>query len=259
VLAEAAQLLPRLKGPGKAERIRRSISAATPAALLILIAASGAAQTLTPEQMYDRGALAQAASGFESRARLDPDAPAHWFNLGAAEFRMGAAGQALAAWTRAKRLAPRDAAIRRALALVPTPDSRSSRALWSPPVTPEELWIVAAVLWVVGWLGFAASRGRQRWAVVVTAALVAGAGAGALARWYQRPLAVVTAEQSMALSPHELAPAVAPVQVGSVVSLLSTTGNWAKVRASNGQLGWLPLEVVEPLSFTHAPTNRDSP
>ena len=247
VLAEAALLLPRLKGPGKADRIRRSISAVTPVVLLVVVAARAGAQTLTPEQMYDRGALAQAAEGFESRARLEPDASAHWFNLGAAEFRMGAAGPALAAWTRAKRLAPRDPAIRRALALVPTPDSRSARALWSPPVTPEELWIGAALLWVVGWMGFALSRGRQRWAVVVTAALITGAGAGALTRWYQRPLAVVTAEHSMALSPHELAPAVLPVQVGSVVSLISRTGNWAMVRASNGQVGWLPLEVVEPL------------
>lgn len=247
VLAEAAQLLPRLKGPGKAERVRRTISVATPVALLLLVAARGGAQTLTPEQLYDRGALAQAASGFASRARLDPDVAAHWFNLGAAEFRMGEAGQAMVAWTRAQRLAPRDPAVRRALALVPAPDSRSARDLWSPPVTPEELWIAAAVLWIAGWLGFALSRGRHRWAMVAVAALVLAAGAGGLARWYQRPLAIVTADHSIALSPHELAPAVLPVQVGSVVTIVTRAGNWAMVRASNGQVGWLPREVVEPL------------
>ncbi|HEV8125146.1 MAG TPA: BatD family protein [Gemmatimonadales bacterium] len=247
VLAEAAQLLPRLKGPGKAERVRRTISVATPAVLLLLVAARAGAQTLTPEQLYDRGALAQAASGFASRAQLDPDVAAHWFNLGAAEFRMGQAGPAMVAWTRARRLAPRDPAIRRALALVPAPDSRSVRDLWSPPVTPEELWIAAAVLWLVGWLGFALSRGRHRWAVVVMAGLVLAAAAGGLSRWYRRPLAIVTADYSIALSPHELAPAVLPVQVGSVVSLITRAGNWAMVRASNGQVGWLPREVVEPL------------
>lgn len=247
VLAEASRLLPRLKGPGRAERVRRSISVVTPVVLLLALGAGAGAQTLTPEQLYDRGALAQAATGFETRAQLEPDVPAHWFNLGAAEFRMGEAGRAMVAWTRARRLAPRDPAIRRALALVPTPDSRSARDLWSPPVTPEELWIAAAVLWVIGWAGFAVSRGRRRWAVVVVAGLVLAAGAGGLARWYQRPLAVITADHSIAVSPHELAPAVFPVQVGSVVSLITQAGNWSMVRASNGQVGWLPREVVEPL------------
>jgi hypothetical protein len=247
VLAEAQELLPKLKGPGRGQRIRRTISMATPAVLGLVMVHSLRGQSFTPEQLYDRGAVAQAAQGFQQRAHLEPDVSAHWFNLGAAEFRMGAAGEALAAWTRAKRLAPRDPAVRRALNLVPPPDTRSTRALWSPPVTPDELWIAALVLWIVGWVGYAVSRGRPRWAVVAITALVLAGAAGGLARWYRRPLAIVTADHSIALSPHELAPSVQPVQVGSVVTLLSTSGEWDMVRSSSGEIGWLPRSIVEKL------------
>lgn len=247
VLAEAQALLPKLKGPGKGQRIRRTISVATPAVLCLVLVSSLRAQSFTPEQLYERGAVAQAVQGFQQRAHLEPEVSAHWFNLGAAEFRIGAAGEALAAWTRAKRLAPRDPAIRRALRLVPPPDTRSTRALWSPPVTPDELWITAALLWIVGWIGYAVSRGRQRWAVVAVTALVVAGAAGGLALWYRRPLAIVTADHSIALSPHELAPSVQPVQVGSVVTLLSTSGEWDMVRSSSGEVGWLPRNIVEKL------------
>jgi hypothetical protein len=244
LIAEARALVDRLIPSGAEDRARRVITAALLAAML----AGGplAAQSLPPEQLYQTGALSAAASGFAERTRLEPDVPAHWFNLGATRFRMGQAGAALAAWSRAERLAPRDGAIRRALRLVPVPEDRSARALWVPPVTPDELLVVAGVLWIAGWVGYVMSR-RQRWLVVVLGSLLAVGGAEALGLWYRRPLGVVTVDHSLAVSPHELAPSVVPVQVGSVVTMLQRQRGWALVRETGGRLGWLPLDSVEPL------------
>ena len=251
LLREVQDVVARLIPAGLAGRTRQSVTAA---GLFLLIALASPAlsqtqtqtQTLPPEQLYERGALSAATAAFEQRARLDPEVPAHWFNLGASRFRMGASGAALAAWSRAKRLAPRDGSINRALRLVPVPESRSGRALWVPPFTPQELLMLAGVLWISGWIGYALTR-RIRWLVVVTGGLLAAGGGEALEIWYQRPLAIVTADNSLSVSPHDLAPAVAPVQVGSVVTTIQRGSGWVLVREVGGKLGWLPLESVEEL------------
>ncbi len=56
------------------------------------------------------------------RAAAEPAVAAHWYNLGAAYYRLGATGRAAAAWLQARRLAPRAPSVRRALALTPPPD-----------------------------------------------------------------------------------------------------------------------------------------
>jgi hypothetical protein len=245
LLAEARAIIVRLAPAGAADRIRRTINAAL-LLLVVFLPPRLRGQSLPPEQMYQQGFLSAAASAFEQRAHLEPDVPAHWFNLGASRFRMGAAGAALAAWSRAERLAPRDGSIRRALRLVPVPESRSARALWVPPVTPQELAVLAGVLWVTGWAGYALTR-RNRWLVVVVGGLLAVAAAEGLDVWYRRPLGIVTVDNSLSVSPHDLSPSVAPVQVGSVVTVLQRTRGWAMVREVGGKVGWLPLASVEEL------------
>jgi hypothetical protein len=243
LLQEVRQLMSRLVPAGAGDRTRRTVAVAG-ALLLVMVSGPLAAQSPPPEQLYQTGALSAAAAAFEQRTRLEPDVPAHWFNLGATRFRMGAAGAALAAWSRAERLAPRDGGIRRALRLVPVPESRSARALWVPPFTPEELLLLAGALWMAGWIGFSLTR-KPRWLVVVVAGLLVAGGGEALAIWYRRPLAIVTADHSLSVSPHDLAPAVAPVQVGSVVTVMQRDRGWAMVREAGGKIGWLPLESVD--------------
>jgi hypothetical protein len=251
LLQDVHDFVGRLAPSGAADRARRTVTAATILLLLGLATpvhsqTQTQTQTLPPEQLYESGALGAAVAAFEQRARLEPEVPAHWFNLGASRFRMGAAGAALAAWSRAERLAPRDGAIRRALRLVPVPEARSARALWVPPFTPQELLVLAGILWVGGWIGYTITR-KVRWLIAVVAGLVTAGGGEALALWYARPLAIVTTEHSLSVSPHDLAPAVAPVQVGSVVTMIQQERGWAMVREVDGRIGWLPLESVEPL------------
>jgi hypothetical protein len=57
----------------------------------------------------------------------------------------------------------------------------------------------------------------------------------------------VTAENSLSVSPHDLAPAVAPVQVGSVVAVLQRAEQWIMVREVGGKVGWLPRRSIEEL------------
>ncbi|MGE0353008.1 MAG: hypothetical protein AB7I33_03550 [Gemmatimonadales bacterium] len=207
------------------------------------------AQAPPPEQLYQQGALRAAQLGFEARVRSNPAVAASWYNLGATYFRQGDAGAALAAWARAQRLDPRNPEIRRALRLVPAHDSRSARALWVAPVTPEELLLLAAVLWIVGWSGRFLTRGRQsRWFVPVGGAILVVIGFGALSWWYGRPLAIVTDDESLALSPHELAPVIGPAPEGTVVYPVRGGGDWTLVRDASGRLGWLPARTVMPVA-----------
>ncbi|HEX6434792.1 MAG TPA: BatD family protein, partial [Gemmatimonadales bacterium] len=121
---------------------------------LVCWAGSLPGQAPAPEALYEAGALRPAADGFGRRAELEPAVAAHWYNLGAAYYRLGAKGRASAAWIRARRLAPREPTIVRALRLTPTPDASSGRLVWSPPVTSAELLVVAAVAWLAGWIGW---------------------------------------------------------------------------------------------------------
>jgi hypothetical protein len=215
---------------------------------LLVSAPSLVAQTPAPEQLYDSGSLRAAADAFRGRVAAEPAVAAHWYNLGAAYFRMGLKGQAAAAWLEARRLAPRQSSVRRALELTPSPDLTSARWTWSPPFTPEELLLVGTAIWVVAWLGWAIRpRARERWTVLlVFAGCAAIAGLG-LRAWYRRPVGIVVETETLRLSPHGLAPAVAPVDGGSAVLLLRASPGWVLVRASGSREGWVPKEAVAPI------------
>jgi hypothetical protein len=170
---------------------------------------------------------------------------AHWYNLGAAYYRLGEAGRAEAAWLRARRLAPRNASVRRALALTPPPDAASERWTWSPPLSPEELLLAGGLGWIVGWVAWLARpRTRERWLVVLVFAGAAMLGGLALRSWYRRPIAIVLDPATLRLSPHGRAPAVAPVESGSAVRVVETAAGWVLVRAGGGPEGWLPDAAV---------------
>jgi tetratricopeptide (TPR) repeat protein len=203
------------------------------------------AQNPAPEQLYASGALHAAADGFARRAAAEPAVAGHWYNLGAAYYRLGQAGRAEAAWLRARRLEPREPSVRRALELTPPPDVASARWTWSPPVTPEELLLLGALGWIVGWLGWVLRpRVRDRWLVLLVFAGSAVAGGLALRAWYRRPLAIVLDPATLRLSPHGRAPALSPVEGGSAVRIVGWAPGWVLVRAAGGREGWVPDAAV---------------
>jgi BatD DUF11 like domain len=217
--------------------------------LAVLMPVRARAQTPAPEGLYEAGALRAAAEGFSRRAELEPAVPAHWYNLGAAYYRMGAKGRAAAAWVRARRLAPREPTIVRAMRLTPLPDAISARWLWSPPVTPQELLLLGALGWILGWLGWVwKPRVRERWGVLlVFSALAAAAGVG-LRIWYHQQVAVVLDQTVLRLSPHGRAPAIGPLDAGGAVRILRTGPGWTLVRAPGDREGWVASDAIAPIA-----------
>jgi hypothetical protein len=218
------------------------------AAILLTLFLGGTnvrAQAPAPERLYESGSLRAAADAFDRRVAAEPAVAAHWYNLGATYYRMGEKGRAAAAWLEARRLAPRESAVRRALELTPPPDLTSARWTWSPPVTPEELLLFGTTGWLVAWLGWALSpRVRDRWTILVVFAACAILGGLALRAWYRRPVAILVDSATLRLSPHGLAPAIAPVDGGSAVLLLERSPGWALVRAGGSREGWVPADAI---------------
>jgi len=240
--AEAHEVARRLGGSLRA-RGERGVAVL----VLLMIVGPGrlVAQSPPPETLYESGALRAAADGFGRRAGDAPAVADHWYNLGAAYYRLGATGRAEAAWLRARRLAPREPAVRRALTLTPPADVASARWTWSPPLTPEELLFGGGIGWLVGWLGWVLRpRVRERWLVLLVFAGVAVMGGLGLRAWYRVPLAIVLDPVPLRLSPHGRAPVLAPVEGGSAVRLVRLRPGWVLVRAPDGREGWLPAAAV---------------
>jgi hypothetical protein len=244
LIAEVEELVHRLGGSLRGWR-GRTVS------LLLALCASGggvSAQAPAPEGLYESGALRAAAEGFGRRAELEPAVAAHWYNLGAAHYRLGAKGRATAAWVRARRLDPRESTIVRALRLTPPPDAASGRLVWSAPVTPDELLLAGAVAWLVGWLGWVLRpRLRDRWAMLLVFAALSTLGSVALRAWYARPIAVVLDQTTLRLSPHGHAQAIGPLETGGAVQLLRRGPGWAMVRAGAAE-GWVSTDAIAVIS-----------
>jgi hypothetical protein len=221
---------------------RRPHAAIITGLLLICIAGTSRAQTPSAEALYQAGALRAAADSFAARAAHEPHDPAHWFNLGATLYRAGADGKAVAAWTLAARLAPRDASIRRALTLLPPPDLVSENLLRVGWATPGEWGIIGAAAWITLWLAVAIGAHRRRVIPVVLvtvtfAALVLGA---VEQRRRDLPTAVVVAEAApIRTAPYGGASAAATIQAGGAVLVERSYGSWREVSRKDGIHGWV--------------------
>lgn len=240
LVAEVEELVQRLGGS-----VRGWGGRAVPALVILgFLTTPLSAQAPAPEGLYEAGALRAAADGFSRRAELEPTVAAHWYDLGAVYYRLGAKGRATAAWARARRLAPREPTIARALRLTPAPDAASAKLIWSPPVTPEELLLLGAVGWLAGWIGWVLRpRVRDRWAALLMFAGAAALSGFALRAWYRRPVAVVLDQTTLRLSPHGRAPAVGPLEAGSAVRMVRTSRGWVLVRTGRVE-GWVASDAI---------------
>ena len=249
IMREMDELTRALGGQVRHRERRMQRSAALAVLLSLGLAAQGAAQA-SAEQLYADGAFRQAAEAFGARTAAEPEVAAHWYGLGAAQYRLGSDARAAAAWHRAARLAPRSLSVRRALRLVPPPDAASRDRLRAFPVTPEELFLAALALWIAGWAIMLASRPRVRTraAALLAAGLVLGAAAAAIAGYQARPLAIVVAGGRMRLSPHGRAPDVTAVEAGTAVRPSRRDGGWVLVQGPGGRAGWLPVAALATVS-----------
>ena len=254
LVREIEEVVGRL-GQGARQRNRRRVIAGTAAALLAVLASGAAAGAIAAQRddatsRYEAGDLAGAAGAFAARAARDPGAAMHWYNLGAAKYRMGEDAEAAAAWRIALRLEPRAADVRRALRLVPPAGAASARELWTPPVTPDELLVAGVVLWVVGCVLARLVKGvrirRVGWAIVVLAGTCL-AGSLGLRRWYDRPLVLVRATGPARVSPVGLAREVARLEAGAALQRRGSARGFALVATRRGPVGWFPEGALVPV------------
>jgi tetratricopeptide (TPR) repeat protein len=233
--------------PGTARRRRAAIVGV----VLICTALApppGSAQAPTAEALYEAGALRAAADSFAGRAAAQPHVAAHWYNLGATLYRAGADGKAVAAWTRAARLAPRDRVIERAREFLLAPDAGSDPLLAVGPATPAELALAAALAWAALWAAVIARR--RRGVLVTLAVLTAGAAVwGAVeASRRARPVAVVVASgTAVRVAPYGTASANATVDAGAALLMVGRYGRWLEVRRGDDVHGWVLDSDVVPL------------
>jgi len=244
LVAEVQELMRRLGGSLRGWRGRGVV-----AALVACLVAGGlAAQSPPAERLYESGALRAAAEGFARRAEAEPTVAAHWYDLGAAYYRLGLKGHAAAAWQRARRLEPREPTIRRALRLTPPPDATSARWTWSPPVTPEELLLVGALGWLAGWVAWVLRpRQRDRWGILLVFSAATTAAGFGLRAWYRRPVGIVLDQTTLRLSPHGRAPAVGPLDAGGAVQILRNDRGWILVRVAGSREGWVASDAIAPI------------
>ncbi len=242
--AEAAEVLAVLVRNRSARGVEGALAVVFLALVLPGAALASQAHDLAPERLYQAGAMAAAADSFANRARVEPEGVHHWYNLGAAWYAQGSAVRARAAWVRAARLAPRDRGIRRALSVVSS-GSAGEALLWVAPITADEAFLAAGLLWCGGWLAvFLAVRQKQRsqlglWAAFVLAVAILLAGWGRLIQTrYSKPVALVLTAASLREAPYSQAPGQYRLLEGQAIEVLGTRGAWLLVRRGD-RLGWV--------------------
>jgi hypothetical protein len=245
-------------GQGARQRNRRRVVAGTAgaASLLLALLAPGlvafalAVQRDDATLRYEAGDLPGAAEAFAARAAREPGAAMHWYNLGAAKYRMGEDAEAAAAWRVALRLEPRAGDLHRALRLVPPAGAASARELWTAPVTPDELLLAGVLLWVLGWAVARLVKGvrlrRLGWVIVLLGGTCLAASLG-LRRWYDRPLVLVRATGPARVSPVGLAREVARLEAGAALERRQTERGFALVATRRGPVGWFPEGALVPV------------
>ncbi len=220
--------------------MRRRASMAGVVAVVMLVASSPE-QAPSPHELYQAGALGAAAREFAARAAVEPGVVAHWYNLGAAQYRLGDDWQAAAAWQTALWLSPRNQQVKRALGLVPSPDRVSARRLLVPPVSTYEMLVLALVVWIVGWTGMMIGRRfRRRWVALLFLGGLFAVAAGATRWWQRQPRALIVSAVPLRVSPHERSPTIHPIEAGAAIWIEDRRTAWTLVRATDDRLGWVP-------------------
>ena len=246
LVAELERMLEVLGGESGARRRRRIVVALVCSTVLASGAAS--AQAPTAEALYDAGALRAAADSFAARAAAEPGVAAHWYNLGATLYRGASDGKAVAAWTTAARLAPRNRAIARARDLVPPPDAASDALIAVGFATPAEWALGAGLSWVAVWVAVALRARRGVVGALLAATLAAAILGVREARRRALPVVVVVNPgTSVRVAPYGSASASSTVDAGAALLVVGRYGRWLSVRRDDGVRGWvLGAEVVRP-------------
>jgi tetratricopeptide (TPR) repeat protein len=215
---------------------------------------SGAAAFARGVDAYAHGQYASAALDFGSLAAREPRAADAWANLGTAAYSAGDTAQAMLGWQRALRLEPLAADVRDRIDLI-APVAPSSPG-FVPAMPPAPVALLAAMLWLAGWLSLA-WQARRRGAtapalrpalpaVLIIAALFFAAATFALDRRINAPnVAVIAHDTPLRVLPALGADRGATLRTGDVAWVEEEQGAWARVSADGGREGWMDAAALE--------------
>ena len=193
---------------------------------------------------------------FGDLAAHEPRAADAWANLGTAAYSAGDTAGAMVGWQRALRLEPLAADVRDRIDLVAPVGATSPGFV--PAMPPAPLALVAALLWIAGWLVLAwqaQSRGpsapplRLGVPIVLTvAALCIAAATVALERRINATnVAVIAHDTPLRVLPALGADRGATLHTGDVAWVVEEQGAWARVSADGGREGWMDAAALDPI------------
>jgi len=209
-------------------------------------------------QAYDQGKFSEAKSGYEELVESGEWSANLFYNLGNADYRLGAAGRAILDYERALALDPTHPEARANLALLRMQTHARMRApSWQDSVfVGQAVNVWTGVATAAGWLaifGLAVlftSRREEKsgfWLATIAGVLVCAYAAGVL--WWrgqESELAIVVAKETEArLSPADSAGLAEALPAGSRVRVLSERGEWIYCALPGAGRGWIPQRVLE--------------
>lgn len=234
--AELREVIRALAGERRESARSRVIGSAATLALCVLVAPAAGQSA---EALYQMGALRPAADSFGARAARSPLVAAHWYNLGATVYRAGDDGRAVAAWTAARRLAPRDRMVRRTYTFLAPVDGPSRWLLWAGPVTPREAWTLAGGCWLLAWLAMGLRVRRPIVWLILLVAIGAGSYGAYAVRRHDTPVAIALTGMALREAPFGSAPARDTLAAGSAMRVHERRGSWALASRPGGARGWV--------------------
>ena len=233
--------------------------------LLFALAAAPAAGQPAPVQRafedgnrrYAEGDYAAALRRYEQALESGWASGALYYNVAAAHYRLGRAGQAVRYYEKARRLLPASERLQHNLSVVrsqieaPPPAPRSFRATaWErltalmPPVGYLAVGLfvfLGALAWWVRTNGEGGRRfrpGPLSAALLAAGLLVAGLGLVLSAGPAERRAVAVRGPLTLRSAPSASADSTAALPEGTVVNRTERRGGWARVRSSRGDEGW---------------------
>ncbi len=234
------------------DRVRsaRRMAAATSVVALLMLSPAAHADHAQRDAFgeavaaFERGQFDAARAGFVAHLQSFPLDAAAWYDLGNTDFRLGARGAAIHAWTRALRLQPRaDDAAHNLRAI--DADHALVFARRPLPFTANELRAFAGFAWLLGGALLALRvAGRSRGARVAGFAGLAGVLLAAVALlglagrvgWPDSAVAVRSA--AVRGGPALRAEPRATLQEGALARVVDERGEWVHIRAGADE-GWV--------------------
>ena len=209
-------------------------------------------------QAYDHGKFSEAKVGYEKLVEAGEWSANLFYNLGNADYRLGAPGRAMLDYERALALDPAHPEARANLAVLQKQTgARKRAAAWEDAVFVAKsvnAWTIVAA--AAAWLAIfslaliGTSKRSEKfglWLTTAAAVLVCAYAAGVL--WWrgqERAMAIVVAQQTEArLAPADSAGLAEALPAGSRVQVLSERGEWIYCVLPGAGRGWIPQQAVE--------------